>query len=291
MMGARAQGLANLKENPAVQAIDKAIERQAAARKYSQEERDKAFEIALKMANLEIEKKKQATESFYKQQQYGKTQLEIQKLQQDINQQGQMTQFAKSKGLAQQDVDAIPLTPEGDKLRQRLVRLSNGSYTPVNDGEIAKKLNQEYIPNAENAQSALRKLNELTDYFGDNPIKKFASREEIAVANQSIQELVGQIRPEYFGPGAFTDTEQKIARSLIGDPSKFFSMSSATKASLKNMQQKMASAVRRRITQAGGNLPPSVNDSNLQIMKSHNPKLTDGQIIDALQRAGKWKNE
>lgn len=291
MMGAYSQGLTGSKTNPGLEAINDYIDKQAKSLKYNQEQKEKMFEQALKLANLEMERQKNSTDSLVKRSTLAKNQLDLQKTLVDLQQAQGMMSVANKGQLTQDEVRNIPLSNDGKGLRERLVRLPNGKFSPVNDSEIAKKLNQEYIPNTQSALEALNKLNQMADYFGDNPVKKFTSREEIAVANQNIQQLVGAIRPEYFGPGAFTDTEQKMARSLIGDPSKFASMNSATKAALKNMEQKMKRAIRSRITQAGGDLAPSINEQNVQIMKQRNPGLSESEIMDALQRTGRWSNE
>lgn len=291
MLGAYSQGITGSKENPGYKAVLDAVDKESAARKYKEDERAKMVELAMKMANFEMEKQKNLTESLVKRQALAKGQLELQKAGLDLEEAKGMMHIASKSRLSQEEVRMLPLNNEGSKLRERLVRLPNGQFSPANDSEVAKKLNQEYIPNTQTALEALNKLNQLADYFGDNPAKKFISREEIAVANQNIQQLVGAIRPEYFGPGAFTDTEQKIARTLIGDPSKFASMNSATKASLRNMEQKMKRAIRQRVIQAGVDLPPSINDQNVKIMKQRNPGLTETEITDALQKTGRWTNE
>lgn len=287
MMGAYSQGLTGSKTNPAVEAIEKEMERQAASRKYTDEQKLKLAEMLYKQAQLDIERRKATVDSMV-----GLRKLE--QADQDIA--IKLEELQLKKGAAQQlgktrftKEEVMSLGGEGGKdLRERMVRLPDGSYAPSLSAEDAKKLRSEFLPQTANALKSLDNLEKLTNYFGNNPAKKVLSRSEIGKAQQDVQALVGAIRLEYFGPGILTDNEQEIARSMIGNPSKFFSLSSANKAKILNMKEKMKFSRRERLRESGVDLPLTRNEQILEQAMQKYPNAQKGEVINALIQQGKW---
>lgn len=287
MMGAYSQGLSGAKENPAVVAIDKEIKLQSDAKKYSDEQKLKMAELLYKQAQQEIEKRKATVDSMVGLKKLDLAEQEVAiKLQELKDKRAGVSMLGKTRFT---QAEAMSLSgKEGEDIRSRLVRLPDGTYAPSLNGEDAKKLRTETLPNISNSLRALGQLDKLTDYFGNNPGKKTLSREQKGMADQAVQELVGAIRLEYFGPGVLTDNEQEIARSIIGNPSKVMSLESANRAKLRNMMEKLKFSRRERLRESGVDLPASKNEQVLQQAQQKYPQVPKADLINALIKSGNW---
>lgn len=290
MVGAYSQGLTGAKENPAVVAIEKEADRQAAARKYSDEQKLKLADMMYKQAQMEIDKRKATVDSMIGLRKLEQAEQELAMKREELSvKKGQLGQLSKTRFTKE---EAMSLTGEdGNRIRERLVRLPDGTFAATLGSEDAKKLRTETLPNISGSLRALSQLESLTDYFGNNPAKKVLSRAQKGVADQAVQELVGAIRLEYFGPGILTDNEQEIARSMIGNPSKVWSLDSANRAKLQNMAEKLKFSRRERLREAGVDLPLTQNETILQQAMQKYPDQTKADLINALIRQGKWNRK
>jgi hypothetical protein len=287
MVGAYSQGLTGNKENPAVVAIDKAAEQRAQQRKYNAEQTMKMKDVLLKQAQYELEKRKSTIDSMTSLRKLEQADEEIAIARAKLGLEMQSRHAAGQTRFSQAEAMALG-GKDGAEIRERLVRLPDGTYAPALAAEDAKHLRKEVLPNIESSLRALTQLEKQTDYFGNNPLKKVLSRAQKGTADQAVQELVGAIRLEYFGPGILTDNEQEIARSMIGNPSKVWSLDSANRAKLQNMMEKLKFSRRTRLREAGVDLPMSRNEAILEQAQSKYPNTPKSELINALIRQGKW---
>lgn len=289
MAGAYSQGLTGAKENPAIVAIDKALERQAQQKKYSEEQRIKLQELAYKQAQQDIERRKASIDSMIGLKKLEQAEQEIALKLQELNLKKVEKQSLAQSRFTEAEVRALPID-QREKLN--LVRLPDGTYGAALGSEDAKILRTQVLPATDNAIRALKGLEELNKKWGNNPLAKLTDREGRGRAESLAQELVGSIRLEYFGPGVLTDNEQEIARSIIGSPAKYFSLSSANQAKISTMIDKMKFSRRAKLRETGIDLPLSRNERLLQSAKQKYPDAQDGELINALMKQGKWdRNE
>lgn len=291
MLGAYSQGLTGAKENPAIVQLEKMAERQAAAKKYSDEQKLKLSELLLKQAQQEIEKRRATVDSMIGLRKLEQADQEIALKREEINAKRAQLQAAAKQIFTQAEIMSLG-GEDGNRIRERAVRLPDGRYALAIGSKEAGRYREEISPNIDKSLKSLNKLESLTDYFGNNPAKKVLSRDEIGIAKQEVQNLVGSIRLEYFGPGILTDNEQEIARSMIGNPSKFFSLESANRAKLLNMAEKLKFSRRAFLRENGVDLPPSRNERVLEQAMQKFPNTPKAELINALIQQGHWdRNE
>lgn len=287
MMGSASQGLTGAKENPAVQAIEKEIKRQSERMQYTKEQEDKMREYGLKLANLEMERKKHELDTQAKRSNMEKDQAEIQKIQAELEMQKANKAIASKREFTPEEVTSIPMDKDGLNMRNLMVRLPNGNFAMATRESGAQKLAEMEAETTGALQSANALLAKI-DYFGNNPGKKILDRVEVAETNAIAQGLVGAMRLPYLGPGTVTDTERAILNSVVRDPSKLLTLSSANKASVKAVVAKIKHFRNASYRANGVDLPPTQNDMILKQAKQKYPTATDAQLIEALVRQGKW---
>jgi hypothetical protein len=285
MMGAYSQGLTGAKENPAIVAIDKELERQAQQRKYSEEQKIKLQEMAYRQAQQKIEEQKAKTDSMLAWKKLEQADQDIAIKLQELGMKQQERQVLTKSRFSQDEVRALP-SKQREELN--LVRLPDGSYASALGSEDAKKLRTEVLPATDNALRALKELKILNEKWGNNPLAKLTDREGRGRAQSLAQEIVGSIRLEYFGPGVLTDNEQDIARSIIGSPQAYMSLSGANKAKLDTMIDKMKFSRRIKLRESGIDMPLSRNEKMLQQAEQKYPNAQRGDLINALMKQGKW---
>jgi hypothetical protein len=286
MMGAYSQGLTGAKENPAITAIEKTLEREAQKRKYTQEQKDKAMEMALKQAQFKLEERKADSQSVLENRRIQIAEkelgLKVAELQQKTSQNAMLSklEFSPAEMAALQG-------EEGNRLRERMVRLPNGNFRPIARKEDAAKLT-ELTANNQEGQKTVRRLMDKVDFFGNNPVKKLTSFKEIGETKADLQALVGQMRLPYTGTGAFTAVEQAMLKGIAGDPAKIASLDTTNKAKLLTIMQKFKIQERSAYRANGIDLPLSSNETKLEQMKQKYPKASDTDLMNALIRDGKW---
>jgi hypothetical protein len=286
MMGAFSQGLTGAKENPGMVAIEKTLEREAQKRKYTQEQKDKQMEMALKQAQYQLEVKKANTSSMLELRKVQATEKEVgiklAELQQKTAQNSMLSklEFTNDEWLALRG-------EEGKALRERGVRMPNGNWRATSSKEGAEKL-KELIPNAEAGKITVKKLMNKVDFFGNNPVKKVFARKEIGETQADLQDLVGQMRLPYTGTGAFTKVEQDMLRAIAGDPAKILSLDSTNKAKLMTIFQKFEIQKNASLRANGVDLPLTPNETKMEQMKKKYPTANETDIMNALIKSGKW---
>lgn len=272
------------KENLATQAIDRAVNEQAAKSKLTMEEKLAGKKLALDLMQLNLRKEELKTDSQLKKAQIAKLNAEAGTEIAKVEQQRKLAALLRSgRGFGAEDLAVLP-----KDMAEKAVLLPNGQYglATVNTERLNK--GQESITNANLASKGLVRLQELTDFFGNNPAKKVMSREQIAEAQTLAQSLKGQLRLSLLGPGAITDYEHEMLNKIVRDPTAIASLSSANKAALRVLQNKLGAERDYTYRSLGINLPPSVNEQNIAAYKKMYG-LTDAQAVERLTKMGKWE--
>lgn len=289
MAGAYSQGLTGNKENPAIVAIEKEMERQAAQKKYTEEQKLKLAEMAYKQAQQDIERRKATVDSMIGLKKLEQADAEI------AIKMGELQQKKAERVLMTQSrftADQVKSLPLDMREKLNLVRLPDGTYGSALGAEDAKNLRMNVLPATDNAIRALKELDAINAKWGNNPGAKLVDREGRGRAMSLAQEIVGSIRLEYFGPGVLTDNEQELARSIIGSPQNYLSLSSANKAKIQTMIEKMKFSRRVKLRETGIDMPLSSNEQMLQQAMQKYPQASKADLMSALIKQGKWnKNE
>lgn len=288
MLGAYSQGFTGSKTNPAVEAIDKQLNLIAKQKKYSDDQKIKMAELMYKQADLELKKRKDTTDSMIGLKKLDQADQELQVKIQELQMKKQERQATMGTRFTKEQVATIPAK---DREALNLVRLPDGTFGSALSGKQANDLS-EMNSSTDSALMSAHKLMDKINYFGNNPAKKIMDRESAAEVKSLVQGLVGGMRLSYFGPGVFSDREQKIAATILGNPNAIFSLSSANKAALNTVMDKLKFARRTALRNSLAiDLPPSANDKKLQEYKKAAPGLTEGQMIENLKATNMWQDE
>lgn len=148
--------------------------------------------------------------------------------------------------MAQNNPEAITPTlaqylPEKD--RERFVPGAGFALT----AEGAKKIKEEYKPERDDAISAIDKLIALRKKYGS----EIMSREAVAEANTLKGVLKGKLRPFLVGPGAVSESEQKIMDSIIQDPTSLTSGDASVFKSLETLKASVNNSYANKAKLAG----------------------------------------
>jgi chemotaxis protein histidine kinase CheA len=160
------------------------------------------------------------------------------------------------------------------------------AYAPTGGEEELKKAKEAVIVGNKAAED-LNRLLEISEQPLGGAFDVFTARPQ---AQAIVQSLIGNLRLELFGPGVLTDMEQKIARDIVRDPTKIFSLKKANQSSINYMIQKMRYGVRERLRSVGVSIPPSKNEANIQKLIKKGG-LTRAKAINSLIRNNKWQQE
>jgi hypothetical protein len=119
------------------------------------------------------------------------------------------------------------------KLEREIGASTVTGYGVAPSPEIAKEF-REILISATEAQTGIKRLLEINEM--DSPWASLDLRSEAGVLQGTLQ---GALRREIVGPGAVTESEQKLLKSIIRDPTKFWSLSSSNKTALETLLKKV----------------------------------------------------
>ncbi len=282
MLGALSQGLTGRAQNPGLQSLNTIFEQEADRLKLQASERDKARQAYWK--EVEIRSKLMATgiSNTKKLAEIEKITLEAQTQQESAKQKRINEEILiKGEGFTKEQVARVP-----KELRERMIFFSDGLARPALSAGSAKKLRQETLPEAQGALNGLSRMRKLKDNFLLGGDFALAARAEAKVLQQT---LVGGLRIELFGPGVLTETEQAIARSIIGNPTKIFGLDALEMTKIDVLEKKLKFSIRNRLRAEGIELPPSKNEVNIKDLESAG--LSRANAMSTLIRNGKWVDE
>lgn len=278
LLGGISSGLTG-KSNPVIDAMNKAIDDDIASQKLSFEQSLAKKKLALSVMDMDLKRLNANTNNELKKVQIDKLRQDLINSQTDIDKQRLMAKkLAASEGLSREEVFAMDR-----KDRAIMVAFPDGKFRATTDDQLAKKLNQETIPQAKDAIRGLNRLKEIMamPFAEINPVL----RGEAATIKQALK---GSLRLELFGPGVMTDFESKMADKIIGDPTKIFSLDRIERAKFDALLQKVKQGTRDKIRASGINLPESKNEKMLKQFMSKNKKLKRPEAINALIKLNYW---
>jgi hypothetical protein len=119
------------------------------------------------------------------------------------------------------------------KLEREIGASTVTGYGVAPSPEIAKDF-REVLISATEAQTGIKRLLEINAM--DSPWASIDLRSEAQVLQGALQ---GALRREIVGPGAVTESEQQLLKSIIRDPTKFWSLSSSNKTALETLLKKV----------------------------------------------------
>jgi hypothetical protein len=290
MMGAYSQGLSGAKTNPVLDMMERQLQQKAKQNKWDQQQQMKAYEMMLKQADYQVRVMNANTNSALAKGRLAKMGADIEKMSLEVTSRKQINQLTSNGIMRDDEAMSIPRTGKGSEIHENFVPLGNGLTGVAHSKHIASKLNdpKEGLALGDKVLGDLDALQQKIDYFGDNPVTKIFSFASSAETKNIVQGIVGNMRLEYFGPGVLTDHEQNIAKSIIGDPSKIWSLEDSNKAVLHRMMTKYRYGRRVMLHRAGINLPPGKNDERIAALIKASPKLKKEDAINILVDRKKW---
>lgn len=119
------------------------------------------------------------------------------------------------------------------KLEREIGASTVTGYGVAPSPEIAKDF-REVLISATEAQTGIKRLLEINKM--KSPWASLDLRSEAEVLQGTLQ---GALRREIVGPGAVTESEQKLLKSIIRDPTKFWSLSASNKTALETLLKKV----------------------------------------------------
>ena len=119
------------------------------------------------------------------------------------------------------------------KLEREIGASTVAGYGVAPSPEIAKDF-REVLISATEAQTGIKRLLEINKM--KSPWASLDLRSEAQVLQGTLQ---GALRREIVGPGAVTESEQKLLKSIIRDPTKFWSLSASNKTALETLLKKV----------------------------------------------------
>lgn len=273
-------------ENLAAKTIERVTAEQARKEKLSMEQLLAMQKKAYQDTQTRLKEEALKTDSELKKAQLAKIRMETKAAENAVaTKQKVMARLTSGQGFSSEELQVLP-----DKDRARSVLMPDGTYKLAVSAQRAKEAT-EVADAAANATRDLHKLQEMAEYFGNNPGKKLLNREMIAQAQALQQAIKGNLRLPILGPGAMTDNEQRLLNNVVRDPSSLFSLGGANKAALNMLVQKLNEGRRQTYRSAGINVPPSKNDLNIAKLKAARPGMTDRQAADVLMASGNWVDE
>lgn len=167
------------------------------------------------------------------------------------------------------------LTAQRD-FESRFVKVGNRSFQAPTSQEGIKM--RTTIKDHDNIRSGLTQLISLAD----DPSVKVKTSDAYNKANTISTMLQGALRTTITGPGAVNESEYKMLRDVIANPSSFFSLSSSNKKILQTLLSRVDDNLNAEIKSLGGvdvtgaNIG-SVNNSGSTGETSKEGKLPDGR--------------
>jgi len=296
---------------PAVNIVNQAIAQDIDAQKTNNQNilarRKKAYELV----KLQIDRLSSSTNDRIKKErlQLAKQQMEAEQVaidQQRIKdlmaQQRQSfvsEKLTDPKGLTRSEVEQLSLQNKDAKIRDRAIFFKDGKARLASTAQSAKDIKQR-MTDAESSLESIKKLKDLGEEAFGGALDLVARRQ----AKTIVQSLVGNLRLELFGPGVMTDTEQKLAREIIGNPTKIFTLSALELASLDTLKKKLLFSTKQRLKKDGIILPESKNekmvkqlmwfgktDETGRIKPKAKPNMSEQDAIKVLNRKNAWVDE
>ena len=265
--------------NAALQVLQNQIDKDIESQKLNAEQALAKKKHALNIVELNLKRLNDSTNNKLKKIQIQKMISDMQQSQLALQEQRLMAKkLSSSEGLTREEVFALD-----PKLQEKMIILSDGRFRPATSAQVAKKLNQETIPQAKDSIRGLTELKEILEM----PAAEI--RPSLRAKSATIrQSLKGALRLELFGPGVMTDFESRMADRIIGDPTKILTLDDVEKAKFNALLKKVKQGTLDKIRQSGVNVPLTKNEKMLNQFMKKNPKIKRPEAINALIKTGFW---
>lgn len=269
-------------DNVALKIIDKTIDNDIEAQKKNIDQANNLYRT-----NLEAVKSEQEAYNITKAQMIGNAEQVLkQKLatatSKEAIAQGQMAlakmQLAKQELLQKSAVDTVVqaaqsnpklLTPEiVEKLPAEQRERAVPGYGIALSKPGAEKMRMEIVPQMESSVQMINDLMNLRQKYG----REITNRDVVNEANTLRAFLRGQMRTFLVGPGAVTESEQKILDSVIADPTKILSTDSGTMAALQSLKTSIQKSFANQ-ARANGLVAPQVQAQSQQPVRGADGKF------------------
>lgn len=220
-LGSLGSALTKSGSNDALKLIMQAIQDDIGSQKINNEQKLAKKLNAMKRADLEISKFSALSDSDYKKQNLSMLQQQLQQQQQAVSDQLMQSKkiaglIASPDGMPRQDAEQLLLAkPE---LRDTTVTLPNGNMAFANSKGAAEDL-RKYVGESEAATTIMGDMVDRYKTLGAGKAKM--SPEDRRYFQQQTGVLVGKLRLALQGPGVLTDTDIKMLKETIGDPTNF----------------------------------------------------------------------
>lgn len=255
LAGGLSQGLLRSNSNPAVDAINNAVEQEAKKRKMSFDEKLELQRATIAEAELRLKQQDAASNDPIKKQ-------TLQKLIAETNELKAKTDTAnlgreKQKALAEMLKGNGKLTNVellSKEQQERAVRLQDGTYQLAKNKNAADELDK-FKAGVQPAIDGIARIKALAKDF--NRVTDLNKRAQIQT---EIKSLAGSLRLPFLGPGQMTEQEYQRLLDTIGDPSKLASIESLQKTKLDVVGKKLKIDLAGRYKDAGIDLPASRED-------------------------------
>lgn len=274
LAGGVSQGLTGAATNPAIDAINKAIEQEAQRRKLNMEETKDLQHATAELAQLKLTQMQHASDSEYKKAQIENLKAEAAKHSAEA---GKIIEVQEQQKAVQEMLrkGGKITSPEmlDEKQRERAVAMPDGSYQLATNPHAAQKL-LEYKNQSEPALSGIQRIKQAVKDFNKftDPVK----RQSIAT---EVKALAGQLRLPFLGPGPMTEGEYNRLLGLIGDPTTFLSVPILQAAKLDAVEHKLKADYKQQHLNAGIKIPESRDEQILQKL------INGGMSPEKAQRA------
>lgn len=190
------------------------------------------------------------------------------------------TKLASAEGITREEFFGLDkeLKKTGVTFKDNMVRFASSA-------EAAKKVS-EAIADANSAMNDFKELQKIGKEFLGGAIPLSVAQAKGKLYQQSA---IGKLRLELFGPGVLTDIEQKIARSIIGNPAKITNLTHLEMAKLDAITAKLRHSVAQKIRLSGIKLPPSENEINIAKLMKIDAKNKNVDLKNVKVGSRGWK--
>lgn len=260
--------------------IDQEAERLANSKKEELALRKQMWDEAMKSSTIALNNLKGAAA----QQNAQKLLLEMEKMRNGVEGEQLVRQrMSSGEGLTPEEYNTYI---GDDKDQAKRYFQYEGKWYRVSGSADANKVKDvlNTLPSAINGLKNLRRVADLPLYErAFSPTVRGQSKLE-------LQSTIGKMRLELFGPGVLTETEQNIAREMIGNPTSATGIlfSDAARSKIDNIIQKANFSLAQTLRTNGVNVPKKKADVAIEKMQEAFPNMPMHEIIEKVRAKGLW---
>lgn len=277
--GGVAQGMLKLNSNPALDVINKEVDRYAAQQKLKADEREALRKQALTQTKMTLEER------------IGNSQILMNNAK-VVEALGQLDLKAAEAGQKQQELTMLSQINSGQgvssvaaqmlpkEYRERMVSMPGSSQQVLAVNKDAANKLREFT---NEVGPAINGIDRILEFTNSDEFSRLNPKARVQVATE-IQSLVGQLRIPLTGPGVLTDTEYERLLDTVGQPNKLLSLPAWERTKLNTVKNKLQSDIRSRYKNAGIDLPRTPQEQMFDRMKEKFPGMSTDAIMNAINK-------